>query len=111
MDASVEEAVCHIRKVSEKSLDLASPVLLEERRDIVGLQSPLRCDNPNLSFISPPSSSGTSHSTSSSCKKRKPGRPRTYSAMVTEQCIKRRSPAKSRDRGLSFIILWAVLLG
>ena len=79
MDASVEEAVCHIRKVSEKSLDLASPVLLEERRDIVGLQSPLRCDNPNLSFISPPSSSGTSHSTSSSCKKRKPGRPRTYS--------------------------------
>ena len=29
------ESVCHIRKVSEKSLDLAFPVLFEERRDIV----------------------------------------------------------------------------
>ena len=58
------ESVCHIRKVSEKSIDLASPVLFEERRDIVDLQSPLRCDTPNLSFISPLSFSGTSCSTS-----------------------------------------------
>ena len=49
------------RKVSEKSLDLASPVLFEERRDIVDLQSPLRCDTPNLSFISPSSSSLVHH--------------------------------------------------
>ena len=48
MDANVEEAVGHIRKVSEKSLDLASPVLFEERRGIVDLQSSLRCDTPNL---------------------------------------------------------------
>ena len=33
------------------------------RRDIVDLQGPLRCVTPNLSFILPPSSSGTSCST------------------------------------------------
>ena len=72
MAAEVDDVdVFPFRKLSDQSLDLG-PVLFEERCNIVHFRSPTSADIPDVSFISPTSSS------SSSSAKRKAGRPRTY---------------------------------